>query len=151
MSTQTTPTVQATTRVRLGNGKFATTKHLFTGNGKEGAGNGHTPQIQVGNKDLQDWMKEARKAHFKQSVEKGKSLMLLATKALGTRDSAGALRAMWKDRYACACYLCSEKGKREHRFVPISDGFKELELMEEFLKAKAKEAGQEVPQWSPRK
>lgn len=150
MITQST-SVKANTRVRLGNGKFATTKRLFTGNGKEATGNGPAPQIQVGDKDLQDWMKEARKAHFKQSVEKGKSLMLEATKALGAKDSAGALRAMWKDRYACACYLCSEKGKREHRFVPTSDGFKELELMEEFLKARAKEAGQEVPQRPQRK
>lgn len=150
MSTTQT-TVQANTRVRLGNGRYATTKHLFTGNGKEGAVNGHTSQVQVGDKNLQDWMKEARKAHFNQAVAKGKSLMLEATKALGTKDSAGALRAMWKDRYACACYLTSEKGKREHRFVPISDGFRELELMEEFLMAKAKEAGQDVPQRPQRK
>lgn len=145
MST-TQSTAEATTRVRLGNGRYSTTKHLFTGNGKEGAGNGHTSQVQVGDKDLQDWMKEARKAKFNQAVVKGKSLMLEATKALGSKDSAGALRAMWKDRYACACFLCSEKSKRERRFSPISDGFKELELMEEFLAQKAKEAGQEVPQ-----
>lgn len=144
--------MSTSTRVRTVDGRFNTVRNLFTGNGNgTGGGDGHASQVQVGDKDLQLWMKEARKAHFTAMVQKGKSLMLEATMAIGKKDSAGAIKAMWKDRYACACYLTSEKGKREHRFVPTSEGFKELELMEEFLTAKVKESGQEVPQRPQRK
>jgi len=129
-----------TTRVRLNDGKYGTVKKLFTGDGVAAK-----PAIQVGDKDVRDVLKEAKKAHFKKMVEVGRALMLEATFAIAHKDEAAALRAMRKNRYACACYLTLEAGKRERRYVPVDAGFRELELMEDFLADKIREKGQEVP------
>jgi len=130
------------TRVRLNDGRYGTIKHLFGGNGE---GNVAPATIQVGDKDVRDFLREAKKANFKKNVDLGKSLMLEATKAIGAKNLAGALKAMWKNRYACACYLADEASKRERRFAPIDKGFHELELMENFLEDRIKAAGGEVP------
>jgi len=129
-----------TTRVRLNTGRFGTVKNLFSGNG-----NGVQSTIQVGDKDVQTALREARKAAFQKKAVQGRVLMLEATVAIGQKDLASALKAMWKDRYACACYLTQEACKRERRFIPVAAGFHELELMEDFLTEKIREAGNEVP------
>lgn len=151
MSTATT-TVRPATRVRLNDGRFGTVKNLFGGClNAEAPAPAAPAKITVGDRDLQDLLKEAKKANFQKMVLEGKALMLEATKAVGVKDSAAALRAMWRNRYACACYLTSEASKRHHRFMPVSQGFHELELMEDFLVEQAKKAGQEVPQRPKRK
>lgn len=129
-----------TTRVRLNNGQFGTVKGLFTGSGKS-----EKPTVQVGDKDVHSFLREAKKANFKKMAAAGRALMLEATIALGHKDSASALRAMRKNRYACACYLALEAGKRERRYIPVDAGFRELELMEEFLAGKIREEGKAAP------
>lgn len=126
---------QTTTRIRTNDGRFATIKNLFKGNGQ-----GQTFTIDgVGGDDIQAVLKEARRAAFERAVEKGKRLLLEATRVTKQGDPARALETVKADRYACAAYLAREASKRMKRFVRVSSrdpkepsGFGELELMEQF-------------------
>lgn len=116
-------------------GKFAGKAKLVLGDNKPDY---KKAQPTVNGKPAEVWQKEKARAHWDGLVEKGRLLMLEATNALGhgRYDATSALRAMASDRKACAAYLASEKGKREHRFTHLSEGFVELEDVETFLAKK---------------
>lgn len=127
------------TRIRESDtGRFATVKNLLGRNGD--------PAIAVGEKDLQSFLQDARKAAFERAAAKGRQLLLAATQATKDGDAARALAVVRKDQYACAAYLA----KANH--LPVSahgsqrrSGFSELELMERFWQEKIAEADGKTP------
>lgn len=97
--------------------------------------------------------KRLRKAKFERAVERGRKLMLAATKATVEGRLTDALAEVRKDRYACAAYIASELSKERKRFVPIRVGFSELELMERLWEEKAREQearGNSLPSETPK-
>lgn len=82
-----------------------------------------------------------RKARFDRAVERGEQLLQEATRATKQGHLAAALKAVRKDRYACAAYIARHLSQKHRKFVPVEgdklSGFSELTLMEELW---AKEA-----------
>lgn len=78
-----------------------------------------------------------RKAH-ERAVERGRKLMLEATRHTMDHQPEAALRAVSQDREACACYLAQRLGRPVMAPKGRLSGFSELELMEEFWREKAK-------------
>lgn len=91
--------------------------------------------------------KRLRKARFERASERGRQLMLNATKATRAGRFADALAEVQRNRYDCAAYIAAELSKERRRFVRVQVGFSELELMERLWKEKIRE--QDAPAPSP--
>lgn len=82
-----------------------------------------------------------RKARFDRAVERGEELLQEATQATKAGRLRDALKAVRKDRFACAAYIARHLSEKYRKFVPVEgnklSGFSELTLMEELW---AKEA-----------
>ncbi len=120
---------QTTTRIRTQEGRFSSTRKLFSGNG-----NGST--VQVGEQDLQAFLRAQRKEQFRRAVGTGAGLLFSAMKAVREGDFRAALAAATRDRYACAAYLADQASRRCRRFIPVSAGFEELAQLEALWKEK---------------
>ena len=82
-------------------------------------------------------MAEARRSKsYERAVERGRELMLEATRHTIDHQPEAALRAVSQDREACACYLAQRLRRPVMASKGKKSGFSELALMEEFWREK---------------
>jgi len=83
--------------------------------------------------------KRLRQIKFDKAVERGRALMLAATRATAEGRLTDALSTVRRDRFACAAFIAHDLSRERKRFVSVKAAFSELELMEQLWEEKIAE------------